>query len=227
MFNSSLIQTAFRKVTAGAGVLCLVAGLAVSLTPVAAFAQKAGNKEEAVPAKTRDKETALKEFKADMGVMKKWMKKQEAKAKENPLTGLKLIKQLDAKIAAVKVDGLPSDLSADFKKMQEITSKMAALFKDMPEDDTELMTWASSKFTDAEFSEKIEELGTEGKAASEKLKETGKKYDLGEVLDFDDKDKKEEEEAGEAEDKEEKGGAQAGGFIGEPKEKEEKDGDDK
>src|SRR5687767_7359086 len=137
--------------------LCLAAGMTFAFSPAPAFAQskKAAAdkkpakeapaeeaKEETAPVTPRDEETALKEFKTDMAALKKWSNEQEAKAKANPVMGFKMIKPMSEKINKVRTDGLPEDIAVEYKKMSSVIAKMAVLFKGMPEDDTELMTWA-------------------------------------------------------------------------------------
>jgi hypothetical protein len=193
--------------------ICMLAGMTLAFSPAAAPAQEEKpaakpateapaeaekDKEAAPPVTPRDKETALKEFKADMAALKKWTKSKEAEAKNNPLMGLTMIKDMAAKIVVVRTDGLPDDLGAEYKKMTGIIKDMAALFKDMPADEAALQTWLQSKFSDPGFGQKMQEFGEAAKTTGEKLKEIGKKYGIQE-LDFHGDD----EEAGEENDKKE------------------------
>jgi hypothetical protein len=189
----------------------IVAGMTFAFSPAAALAQEEKpaakpaqeapaeeekDKEAAPPVTPRDKETALKEFKSDMAALKKWTRSKEAEAKTNPLMGLTMIKDMAAKITVVRTDGLPDDLGAEYKKMTGIIKNMAALFKDMPADETGLQTWLQSKFTDPGFGQKMQEFGEAARTTGEKLKEIGKKYGIQE-LDFHGDD----QEAGEDDDK--------------------------
>jgi|GEM_PF-5328595 len=218
MFKSPLTPCPRHSLRIPVKALCLAAGVAFAFSPGTSFAQskKAAAdkkpakeapaeeaKEETPPVTPRDEETALKEFKTDMAALKKWSNEQEAKAKANPVIGLKMIKTMSEKINKVRTDGLPTEIASEYKTMGGIISKMAVLFKGMPEDEAEFMTWAQSKFSDAEFGAKMEELGTAAKASGEKLKEIGKKYGIKD-LDFDSKDEKEAEEDGDDEKKPEK-----------------------
>ncbi|HEX2750455.1 MAG TPA: hypothetical protein VHM91_20790, partial [Verrucomicrobiales bacterium] len=196
MLNTSL--TLRTRSSAGALVksLCLALGLAFTFAPSALTAQdkkpaadkKAPVEEEekdAAPATPRSEKDALKEFKSDMAAIKKWTIAEQAKAKQNPMAGLKMVGEMNSKIGKVRTDGLPEDLAGEYKKMTGVIKQMAALFKGMPEDEAELMSWAQSKFTDPAFGEKMQALGKEATETGEKLKTIGKKYGLDEELDFD------------------------------------------
>ncbi len=215
MLNSSL--TLRTRSSAGALVksLCLALGLAFTFAPSSLTAQdkkpaadeKAPVEEkDAAPVTPRSEKEALKEFKSDMAAIKKWTIAEQAKAKENPMAGLKMVGAMNAKIGKVRTDGLPEDLAGEYKKMTGVIKQMAALFKGMPEDDAELMSWAQSKFTDPAFGEKMQTLGKEATETGEKLKTIGKKYGVDEELDFDGKDKKGKDDGEEEDgDKKEKG----------------------
>lgn len=105
----------------------------------------------------------------------------------------------------VRTDGLPDDLSSEYKTLGGVIKKMAVLFKGMPEDDAEFMTWVQSKFSDLQFGAKMEELGAAAKASGKKLKEIGKEHGI-EDLDFDSKQDDEAEEDGDDDKKPEKKG---------------------
>lgn len=155
---------------------------------------KAEKEESAEATEPRDQETALKEFKADMAALKKWVAEQKEASESNPMVGLKLIQLMDARIKKIRTDGLPADLGTEFKTMTGLIGKMAGIFKGMPEEEGEMMTWLQNKGSDPEFREKMELIGQEINKTGEKLKEIGKKYGLAEVLDIDGKDG--EEKAG-------------------------------
>ena len=213
MFNSTLTLRNRHSVCALVKSLCLAAGIAFAFAPSALVAQgkkpaaekKAApveeEKEEAAPATPRSEAAALKEFKADMGAIKTWTVAQQLKAKTNPMAGLKMIGEMNTKIAKVRTDGLPDDLASQYKKMSAIIKKMAAVFKGLPEDEAEMMTWMQEKVKDPEFGEKMQTLGKEATETGEKLKEIGKKYGINE-LDFEGKDKAKE---GDEEDTKEEG----------------------
>src|SRR5262245_59916864 len=117
------------------GILCL------ALLHTVAFAQddaKPAPKKEAksdkkeatkekkkAPATPRDEATALKEFKADMKKMKEWVKSQKEK-ETNPAAGMRMITEIQSKMADVRTDGLPEDLSTPFNEMNELLGKMAS-----------------------------------------------------------------------------------------------------
>lgn len=214
MFKSPLPSRSRHSLSVLA--LCLAAGLTFTFAPTSASAQskkaaagkkeaKAEEKEESAPVTPREPDAALKEFKADMATLKKWSNAQEAKAKDNPLNGLRMLKEMSNRLNKVRTDGLPEDLESEYKVMTGVITKMAAMFEGMPEDDAEFQTWAQAKFTDADFGAKMEKLGAAAKTSGEKLKEIAKEHGI-EDLDFDSKD--EEEEA--AEDDDEKKPAKKG-----------------
>jgi hypothetical protein len=229
MLNSSL--TLRTRLTASALIktLCLAAGVAFTFAPSALRADdkkpaakeeaaEEADKEEPAPATPRSEAAALKEFKTEMAAIKSWMQAQQAKAKAeaNPLAALKAIGEISVKFGKVRTDGLPDDLATHYKKMTGVVKKMAAIFKGMPEDETELKSWMMQKATDPEFGPKMQKLGKEANETGEKLKEIGKKYGLEGELNFDEKkdddgadedkdgDKKKEKPAKEKEEKEEK-----------------------
>lgn len=210
MFKSPLPSSSRHSLSVLA--LCLAAGLTFTFAPTSASAQskkaaaarkdaKAGEKEDAAPVTPREAGPALEEFKADMAKLKKWSNAQEAKAKENPLNGLRMLTEMSSRLNKVRTDGLPEDLEREYKIMAGVVTKMAAMFEGMPEDDEEFKTWAQAKFTDADFGAKMEKLGAAAKASGEKLKEIAKEHGI-EDLDFDSKDG--EEEAAEEDDDEKK-----------------------
>lgn len=208
IFQTSVVSTIARS-------LCLAAGVGLFLSPSSLTAQEKKpaaekkaepadeEKPDAAPATPRSETVALKEFKSDMGALKKWTQAEKEKAKSNPMAGLKLIGEMNTKVAKVRTDGLPEDLSTQYKKMADVMKRMAAVFKGMPDDDAELMKWIQEKATDPGFSTKMQTLGKEAKETGDKLKEVGKKYGIDE-LDFDDRDKGSKEAKGD-DDKEEGG----------------------
>ncbi len=151
----------------------LTAACAASAILFAACDNKGGGSGGA----TSEKE-ALDAFKAKVEEIKQLSKAGEAESQGNPMGGMGKLKQIMAKVAEIKTDGLPADLKEAFTVAQSKMAGMAEIFKDMPEKQEEMMAWMMKLGTDPAIKEKMETLQKEGDAAFEKLKEVGKKYGI-------------------------------------------------
>jgi hypothetical protein len=119
---------------------------------------------------------ALENFKKSALEIKAMSK--AGKDDKDPMAQMAMVKPMLAKMQAIKTDGLPADLKAAWADMKVKVAEMADIMKDMPDKKEEIMAWAQKKFTDPAIAAKMQKMGDEGKAAGEKLKEVGKKYNL-------------------------------------------------
>lgn len=163
------------------------AALGLLLSSTSAPAQDAAAPEKTEPATPRDEATALKEFKASMGGIKQWMQVQQKAAAQNPLAGLEMLKEMSGKVGKVSTDGLPEDLKKEFVAFQDLLRQMAGVFKDMPKDEDEKLTWLKKKGADPEFRTKMELIGKELTKTSSQLREAGKKHGIEAELDLESK----------------------------------------
>jgi len=180
----------------GAGLLkalLLSTGLVIAGVPAKLAAQEE-EKPSAVAeaakkaAATRTEEVALKEFKADMAGVKKWVQGEQAKISAHPMAMVKMLGEIDTKFVGVRTDGLPEDLASQYVKMSDAMKRISAIFKESPADEKDLAKWMVTKTKDPAFNETMQSLQKEAKVAGQALKEIGLKYGVTE-LDFDAKDK--------------------------------------
>lgn len=118
--------------------------------------------------------SALERFKGEVLKIKAWQEEKQKEVDANPMSGLALIKEMSAKMSAVKTDGLPADLKTAYTAAVGKISEMAALFKGMPAKPEEMQAWLAG--AGAGFQAKMEKIGTEIEPLMEKLKEAAKKH---------------------------------------------------
>jgi hypothetical protein len=146
----------------------ILLALAVAFTPLHLHAQDAA---------------AMEAFKKEMLAIEAYTKEQEAGAKENPLAGVAMIRNIVGKLKAVKTEGLPADLKAGFAEFVTVIAKMGDMFAGWPDKAEEMQTFITKKMTDdpqymEKFGEKMAALEKEMQPAIQKLDELGKKYGL-------------------------------------------------
>lgn len=126
---------------------------------------------------------ALDGFKKDMTGLEAFVKEQEAGLKTNPMAGISMIRNIVAKLRAVKTDGLPADLKGGFTEFVTAIAKMDDMFKGWPEKSEEMQAFIvkkigeDPKYMDA-FGAKMAALEKDMQPAVAKLDELGKKYGL-------------------------------------------------
>ncbi|MEO6785979.1 MAG: hypothetical protein ABI318_07585 [Chthoniobacteraceae bacterium] len=126
---------------------------------------------------------ALDGFKKEMTGIEAFIKEQEAGLKTNPMAGIAMIRDIVAKLQAVKTDALPADLKAGFAEFVVAISKMGEMFKGWPEKAEEMQAFIvkkigeDPKYMDA-FGEKMAALEKDMAPAVAKLDALGKKYGL-------------------------------------------------
>jgi hypothetical protein len=132
----------------------------------------------AAPAKTRDDETAMREFKAEIAAIRALGEKMTGEAKGNPAAGMRMMKATTEKLAAVPTDGLPEDLKTAYDRMAKFWKATGEIYDDMPEDDAAVEAWGRKKFSDPKFEEKFKPIMIEGKTAGAELIKVTKKYGI-------------------------------------------------
>ena len=126
---------------------------------------------------------ALDGFKKEMTGIEAFVKEQEAGLKANPMAGIAMIRNIVAKLQAIKTDALPPDLKAGFSEFVVAISKMGEMLKGWPEKTEEMQAFIvkklgeDPKYMDT-FGEKMAALEKEMQPAIEKLDALGKKYGL-------------------------------------------------
>ena len=126
---------------------------------------------------------ALDGFKKEMTGIEAFVKEQEAGLKANPMAGIAMIRNIVAKLQAVKTDALPADLKGGFIDFVAAISKMGDMFKGWPEKPEEMQGFIvkklgeDPKYMDA-FGVKMAALEKEVQPAVTKLDALGKKYGL-------------------------------------------------
>ena len=126
---------------------------------------------------------ALDGFKKEMTGIEAFVKEQEAGLKANPMAGIAMIRNIVAKLQAVKTDALPADLKGGFIDFVAAISKMGDMFKGWPEKPEEMQGFIvkklgeDPKYMDA-FGAKMAALEKEVQPAVTKLDALGKKYGL-------------------------------------------------
>ncbi|MEO6740848.1 MAG: hypothetical protein ABIP20_11380 [Chthoniobacteraceae bacterium] len=126
---------------------------------------------------------ALDGFKKEMTGLEAFVKEQEAGLKTNPMAGISMIRNIVAKLRAVKTDGLPADLKGGFTEFVTAIAKMDDMFKGWPEKSEEMQAFIvkkigeDPKYMDA-FGAKMAALEKDMQPAVAKLDELGKKYGL-------------------------------------------------
>ena len=122
-------------------------------------------------------------FKKEMTGLEAYVKEQEAGLKTNPMAGIAMIRNIVAKLQAVKTDALPADLKGGFIDFVAAISKMGDMFKGWPEKPEEMQGFIvkklgeDPKYMDA-FGVKMAALEKEVQPAVTKLDALGKKYGL-------------------------------------------------
>ena len=128
-------------------------------------------------------DAALDGFKKEMTSLEAYVKEQEAGLKTNPMAGIAMIRNIVAKLQAIKTDGLPDDLKTGYSEFVTAISKMGDLFKGWPEKAEDMQAFIvkklgeDPKYMDV-FGEKMAALEKEMQPAVTKLDELGKKYGL-------------------------------------------------
>jgi hypothetical protein len=126
-------------------------------------------------------DAALDAFKKDMEALEAYTKEQEAAAKTNPMAGIAMIRNIVAKLKAVKTEGLPADLKAGYGEFVAVIAKMGDLFAGWPDKAEDMQTFIVKKMGEDPkfmevFGEKMAGLEKEMQPAIAKLSELGKKY---------------------------------------------------
>lgn len=124
---------------------------------------------------------AIESFKKEILEVKAMTDKEKAAAEADPIASMGKMKEVMARVKAIKTDGLPADLKEAFTTAMGKMSALVDVFKDLPEKKEDQMAWMMKLGTDPTFQEKMKTLTEEGDAAFEKLKEIGKKYGIEEL----------------------------------------------
>ena len=130
-----------------------------------------------VELKPRDAATAMKEFKEEIASIRQLGAKMSGGiSKDKPATGLRMMKVVTAKLAAVRTLGLPEDLRSAYDRMAKFWKATSELYADMPEEDAAVEAWAKKKFSDPKFAEKYKPMLMDGKAAGAELTKIAQTY---------------------------------------------------
>ena len=127
---------------------------------------------------SRSEKDALEEFKKDSVSLKTWAEEQEKGFKGDPMAPLKMMKELVAKMKAVKTDGLPADLKDSWNTVVDDMEKMAAATADVPSDLTKIAADPALAKKMQDMQAKMMELGPKIDADGKKMGEVAKKYGI-------------------------------------------------
>lgn len=149
---------------------------------------------------------ALEAFKGEMKSIDSFMKESEAAMKENPMSAMGKIKEVLAKLDAVKTDLLPADLKEPFEKLKGATKKITEAMSDLPfpadkaSDPAAMQAWAQEQAAKdpgflagfqakmGAFQTKMQSISAEGDAAKDALQAAFDKYGIDVKLDGNKKD---------------------------------------
>ena len=129
-----------------------------------------------------DEKAAVESFKQEAKGLEAWMEEKKKGLATNPMAGLAMMKELVAKLKAMKSEDLPEDLKAAWGDFVTKISKMEGLLAEIGTDPTALIKKAQEdpKFMQT-FGEKMQALEAEVRPAAQKLAEVGKKYGIEKI----------------------------------------------
>jgi hypothetical protein len=132
-----------------------------------------------------DEQAAVQNFKKEAESLDGWMKEKQKESGRNPMAGLAMMKELVAKLKAMKSDDLPADLKDAWGDFVAKIGKMESLLAEMGANPAEMIKKAASdpQFMQT-FGERMRAIETEVKPAADRLREVGKKYGLEKIGDL-------------------------------------------
>ena len=130
-------------------------------------------------------QAAVENFKKEAEGIDAWMKEKQKSMAGNPMAGIAVMKELVAKMRAMKSDDLPADLKDAWGDFVAKISKMEGLLSEMGSDPAEMIKKATAdpQFMQT-FGERMKAVEAEVRPAAERLRDVGKKYGIEKVGDI-------------------------------------------